>query len=94
MKLCIYADWAPLPRLHLRPSADIESNRWTVTDAAPIVYFRTGHHVNAQLSAEYEVTRGLRATIGARNLFDQNYTPVAGYPEPGRSYYASLRFTY
>jgi len=93
-KAFVYADWAPVPKLHLRPSADIESNRWTVTDVAPIVYFRTGHHVNAQLSAEYDVTREVRATIGVRNLFDQNYTLVSGYPEPGRSYYATLRFTY
>jgi iron complex outermembrane receptor protein len=93
-KAFVYADWTPLARLQLRAGADIESNRWTVTDIAPITYFRTGGHVNAQASAEYEVTRAVRATIGVRNLFDRNYTLVSGYPEPGRSYYASVRVTY
>jgi len=40
------------------------------------------------------VTKAVRATIGVRNLFDQNYQLASGYPEPGRSYYASLRLTY
>jgi iron complex outermembrane recepter protein len=93
-KAFVYADWAPTARLHLRPAADIESNRWTVTDVAPIYYFRTGSHVNAQFSADYEVTPNAHATIGVRNLFDQNYQLVSGYPSEGRSYYASLRLTY
>lgn len=93
-KAFIYADWNPFARVHVRPSADIESNRYTVTDVAPIVYFRTGHHVNAQLSAEYDLTKAVRATLGVRNLFDQTYQLASGYPEPGRSYYASLRVTY
>ena len=93
-KAFVYADWAPLARLHLRPGADIESNRWTVTDVAPITYYRTGHHLNAQVSAEYEVTKAVRATVGVRNLLDQNYQLASGYPEQGRSYYASLRLTY
>ena len=93
-KAFVYADWAPTPRLHLRPGADIESNRWTVTDVAPILYFRTGSHVNAQISADYQVTRNAHLTLGVRNLFDQNYALVSGYPSAGRSYYGSLRLNY
>jgi iron complex outermembrane receptor protein len=32
--------------------------------------------------------------IGARNLFDANYRLVDGYPEQGRSFFASLRARY
>ena len=93
-KAFVYADWAPVKRLHILPSADIESSRWTVTDVAPIVYFRTGSHVNAALRAEYMFARGIQAAIGVRNLFDQNYQLVSGYPEPGRSFYASVKVSY
>jgi len=28
---------------------------------------------------------------GIQNLFDENYALTEGYPEPGRTYYATLR---
>lgn len=93
-KAFVYADWSPVKRLHILPSADIESNRWTVTDAAPIIYYRTGSHVDAALRAEYEFDKGIQLAIGARNLLDQNYQLVSGYPEAGRSFYASVKVSY
>ena len=93
-KAFLYAEWSPVKRLKIVPSADIASDRWTVTDIAPITYYRSGANVNAALRAEYEVIHGVQAAIGVRNLFDSNYQLVDGFPEPGRSFFASLRAKY
>lgn len=93
-KAFVYADWTVLPRLHLVPSADIASSRWTVTDVAPIVYYRTGAYVNGAIKAEYELRHGTSISASVRNLFDQNYQLVDGYPEAGRSYQLSLKASY
>jgi len=88
-KAFLYADWTALPWLHIRPSADIASDRWTVNTAGTS-YFRTGHYVDVGLAADYEVNDNLSFTVGARNLLDQNYQLVAGFPEQGRRYLVSL----
>jgi len=93
-KAFVYADWTALPRLHLIPSADIASNRWTVTSAAPITYYRTGAYVNAALKAEYELSKGVSVSASARNLFDANYRLVDGFPEAGRSYQLAIKAAY
>jgi iron complex outermembrane recepter protein len=92
-KAFLYADWSPVSPLHIRPSADIASNRWTVNTAGT-AYFRTGHNVDVGISADYTFNERLTVGIGARNLLDQNYQLVAGFPEPGRSFYARLKARY
>lgn len=93
-KAFVYADWTALPRLHLIPSADIASSRWTVTSAAPIIYYRTGAYVNAALKAEYTLRKGVSISASARNLFDDKYQLVDGFPEAGRSYQLALKAAY
>ncbi|NKJ02730.1 TonB-dependent receptor [Novosphingobium sp. SG707] len=93
-KAFAYADWTPISRFHLIPSADIASSRWTVTSAAPIRYYRTGAYVNAAIKAEVELRKGISIAASARNLFDANYQLVDGFPEAGRSYQLSLRASY
>lgn len=93
-KAFVYADWNALPRLHLIPSADIASSRWTVTSAAPITYYRTGAYVNAALKADYEVRKGVSVSASVRNLFDDQYQLVDGFPEAGRSYQLALKAAY
>lgn len=93
-KAFLYADWSPVSAVHIVPSVDIASDRWTVTDIAPIVYYRTGSYANAGLRVDVTVREGVDIGVGARNLFDQNYTLVDGFPEPGRSFYASVRARY
>jgi iron complex outermembrane receptor protein len=93
-KAFLYADWHPIERLHILPSIDIASDRWQVTDIAPILYYRSGSYANAGLRADYTIASGVEAGVGVRNLFDDNYSLVNGYPEPGRSFFASIRFKY
>jgi iron complex outermembrane receptor protein len=93
-KAFFYADWAPVKRVHLIPSLEVASDRWTVTDVAPIVYYRTGSYTSAGLRAEVNLIEGVDASVGVRNLFDDNYQLVDGFPEAGRSYFLSLRARY
>ena len=93
-----YLDWAPVERLHIVPSVDLASNRWTLFTATPASqparYYRTGAYVNASLRVDLALTDQIDLSIGGRNLFDDYYTLTDGFPEPGRTVYASARFRY
>ncbi|AYJ85354.1 TonB-dependent receptor (plasmid) [Sphingomonas paeninsulae] len=93
-KAFLYADVAPVSRLHIIPSLEIASERWTVTDVAPIVYYRTGSYMNGGLRVDLAVLDKVTVGVGVKNLFDDNYSLVDGFPEPGRSFFASLRAKY
>ncbi len=94
----IYADWAPLAGLHVQPSVEIASNRWTLFTATPASqparYYRTGSYVNTALRIDYAFTEKIEIGVGARNLFDEEYSLTDGFPEPGRSLYLTLRARY
>ena len=92
-KAVVYADWRPLPRLHFTPDLDVASDRWTVNSAGTL-YYRTGAYWLANARADYDVTPMVTVGVGVRNLFDDNYQLVDGFPEPGRSFYASVRARY
>ncbi|WP_157219699.1 TonB-dependent receptor plug domain-containing protein [Flavisphingomonas formosensis] len=89
-----YADWMPFGSFHVVPSVDFAGNRTTMTTASPPVYYRTGAYANVGLRLSYAVTQAIELGIGARNLFDDQYRLVDGFPEPGRSFYASARAKY
>lgn len=90
----VYADWTALPRLHLIPSADIASSRWTVTSAALITYYRTRAYVNAAIKAEYALKGGTSISASVRKLLDEKYHLVDGFPEAGRSYQLAFLAAY
>ncbi|WP_341896973.1 TonB-dependent receptor [Sphingobium sp. YR657] len=93
-----YLDWAPIEKLHIVPSVDLASNRWTLFTAlpasAPQRYYRTGAYVNAGLRVDYAITDGIEIGVGGRNLFDDYYTLTDGFPETGRTLFASIRARY
>jgi iron complex outermembrane receptor protein len=93
-----YLDWAPTERLHIVPSVDVASNRWTLFTALPAtasqVYYRTGAYLNAGLRVDYAITDGIEIGVGGRNLLDDYYTLTDGFPEPGRTLFASVRAKY
>ena len=97
-KAFAYLNWRPLSGLEIVPSAEFASDRTTVTPAsanglAP-VYYETGSFVQAGLRVVYAVTPEVTLGVGARNLFDESYVLTDGFPEPGRSFFASLRARY
>lgn len=93
-----YLSWQPVPALTVVPSVEFSSDLTTVTPASATgfapVYSRVGAHANASLRIDYEITRQVAIGVGARNLFDANYQLTDGFPEPGRSFFATIRARY
>lgn len=44
--------------------------------------------------AEYTLRKGVSISASARNLFDDKYQLVDGFPEAGRSYQLALKAAY
>ena len=89
-KAFLYAEWRPLPELHVTPSLDIASDRWAArSDGSG--YYRTGSHVDASLRVDYDIRENVVIGAGVRNLFDDLYYVTDGFPEAGRRYFLSLK---
>lgn len=93
-----WLSWRPIPAIEIVPSVEFASDRTTVTPAtanavAPL-YYDTGDHILAGLRVDFDVTDRVTIGVGARNLFDRYYVLTDGFPEQGRSIFASLRTRY
>lgn len=89
-KALIYAEWTPLAGLHVMPSLEIASDRWT-TNSAGTSYFETGAYTLANLRIDYDVTDRITFGAGVRNAFDDLYFLADGFPEPGRRFFLTAR---
>ncbi|MPT49347.1 MAG: TonB-dependent receptor [Sphingobium sp.] len=94
----VYLNWAVTDRLKIVPNADLASNRWTLFTATPAGqaarYYRTGAYANIGIRADYAVTDQIELGVGAKNLLDDYYVLTDGFPEQGRSFFASIRVKY
>jgi len=93
-----WLSWRPASRLEILPSIEVASTRTTITPAtatslAP-VYYQTGSYANGAIRIDYEIVPQVMLGVGARNLFDQNVILTDGFPEPGRSFFISMRARY
>lgn len=97
-KAFVWANWSPRKGLRIVPNIDIASDRTTITSSSSSalspIYYRTGHYVLANLRVDYDLLEGVTLGVGGRNLFDDNYMLADGYPEIGRTFFASLRVRY
>ena len=89
-KALVYAEWTALAALHVLPSIEIASDRWT-TNSAGTSYFKTGEYVLANLRIDYDVTERIVLGAGVRNAFDELYFLADGFPEPGRRFFLTAR---
>jgi len=76
-QLFVYVTWDVTPRFSITPNLQLASDRWTNTTNGAS-YFKTG-------------SERIGFQIGARNLLDQNYQLVGGFPSEGRSFFINLR---
>lgn len=93
-KLFAYFDWRVTDAVRITPTIEAASNRWTVTSTSainPPRFYKTGDYVLTNLSVQWSVTPKIDLVVGGRNLFDENYQLVDGFPEEGRSFFADLR---
>lgn len=86
----LWANWSPLPVLHVLPNVDIASDRWGVNTAGTR-YYRLGNYVLANLRVDLDIAPFATVGIGGRNLFDRNVTTADGYPDAGRTLFVSIR---
>ena len=98
-KAFVYADWALVTVVHVVPSVEVASKRTTLDTYVPtapgtVRYYQTGSYVQAGLRVDVDVMENVTLGLGARNLFDANYMLTDGFPEAGRSFFASLRAKY
>lgn len=63
-------------------------------DHAGMRYFRDGGYLLANLRIDHQLIDGIEVGVGARNLLDDNYQLADGFPEEGRSFFASIRARY
>jgi iron complex outermembrane receptor protein len=89
----IYLDWKPIRGLSVMPNLEVASDRSTVNTAGT-VYSRTGAYALVNLTLSYALTDQLSIELGGRNLGDQNYQLVDGFPEPGRSLFVAVKARY
>lgn len=92
-KAFLYVQWTPARGLRITPNLEGASDRWTVNTAGTR-YYRTGSYLEAGLRADYALTERVELGISGRNLFDDHHQFVDGFPEPGRSVFASVRARY
>ena len=89
-QLFAYVTWDVTPRLSVTPNLQLASDRWTNTTNGSS-YFKTGSFTLLNLEAQFAVTERIAFQVGARNLLDQNYQLVGGFPSEGRSFFVNLR---
>src|ERR1700744_5607847 len=87
----LYLTWNALPDLSVTPNLSLASNRWA-SNTAGTLYFKTGAYALLGLSADYPFADKFDVNVGVKNLTDENYQLMGGFPEAGRTFFAELRF--
>jgi iron complex outermembrane receptor protein len=90
----IYLAWDATRDLTITPSLELASDRWslvTYPGAPANVYIETGSYALVNLDVEYRVNETFTLSAGGKNLTDENYMLVEGFPEQGRQFFANAR---
>ncbi len=90
-KVFTYAKYrTPLKGLSLLGSFEYTSSRTTKDTGA----YESGCAAIANFKVMYEIVKDLVAEGGINNLLDRNYQYSNGYPEPGRTFFAGMRWRF
>ncbi|MGD9782615.1 MAG: TonB-dependent receptor plug domain-containing protein [Kiritimatiellia bacterium] len=84
-----YVEWKAGSRLTLAPNVEVNSSRYSSSTGTKADGFWL-----CNLDAQVALPRGFGLNAGIRNIFDENYELNEGYPEEGRSFYASVQYQF
>jgi iron complex outermembrane receptor protein len=90
-----YVRVQPTESLYFLASVETQSYLWDgFSTRTATISEKVGGFTTAQLSAGWEVGHGLSLDGGFRNLMDRNYQLSIGFPMPGRTWFANLRYNF
>lgn len=89
-KIFAYSRCPLLARLTAQVDGEYDSKRYSSSDGVRVA----GAFFVAGVKLAYDFGHGLLAEAGVDNIFDEDYEVEEGYPEPGRSLFANLRYTF
>jgi iron complex outermembrane receptor protein len=92
----VYLAWDAMRDLTITPSVELASDRWNLETVGADAnrYIKVGSYALLNLNVEYRVNEIFTASVGGRNLTDENYMLAEGFPEPGRQFFANVRAKY
>ncbi len=88
-KVFTFVEAKPLKNLRLVASYEYNSSRFSSSNGIEAAGFSL-----VNVKAGWTLPRGVEASVGVNNLFDRNYQLNEGYPEAGRSVFASITCRY
>lgn len=89
-KVNVFLRIDPLRQLQVYADMNYSGKRWSSSDGSASVPGFALFNIN--LTCPFWTAWIVK--VGVRNLFDQLYYLKEGYPQPGRTFYASLRYTF
>lgn len=92
-KAFAYAKWQ-VDALTVIPSIEYASSRWSTEDVPGGGFVRTGEYLLVGAKVEYAISGAWDVSLSGRNLLDQDYALVDGYPQEGRNFVVSTRYRY
>lgn len=88
-KVFSYIQYKPIKQVGILLSAEYNSARYSKSYGVSVPQFVL---INALISGQ--VWRYLSLEIGVNNIADQNYMITEGYPEEGRNFFFSVKFSF
>jgi iron complex outermembrane receptor protein len=86
-KIFLHADVTPIELLSVTGSMEYNTERNSTSDGVDVA----GAFALFNLKASLNFYQHITVDAGVQNIFDRNYSLVEGYPEAGRTYFATLR---
>lgn len=90
-KIFSYAKYmTPLKGLSVLGSVEYASSRISSDDGI----YNSGAFAVVNMKASYRIREGLTVEAGVNNALDRYYKYTAGYPEPGRTWFANMTYKF
>ena len=89
-KVFVYALYKPIQPLGILADLQYDSSRYSSTNGVRI----TDDFILVNTKIYYEFFNHVTVEFGVDNVFDVNYAYDEGFPEPGRTYFGNLRWSF